>query len=352
MLKNDNLIRALLRQPVDRTPVWMMRQAGRYLPEYRRLRQQERNFIRFCQTPSLCCEATLQPLARFDLDAAIIFSDILTVPHAMGMELDFVAGSGPLFANPIRQSSQLNEVHAVDAEKLQYVMRAIEQTKAAIDGRVPLFGFAGSPWTVACYMVEGKGSKAWVGIKAMLYRDPMLLHALLEKVTTTTIAYLNAQVEAGADALMLFDSWGGALPFHAYPEFSLQYMQRIAESVKRSVDGKKIPLVFFTKSATPWLNQIVASGCDAIGLDSTVDLAHAMRIANGRVALQGNLDPQVLYAHGNTIQHEVRRIMTTVSGNTGFVFNLGHGIDKDTPIEGVEMMLQSVREFDSSRGVP
>ena len=350
MLKNDNLIRALLRQPVDRTPVWMMRQAGRYLPEYRKLRQNEPNFIRFCQTPSLCCQATMQPLSRFDLDAAIIFSDILTVPHAMGLDLEFVPGTGPVFSDPVQSSQQIKSLAPVGAESLQYVMRAIEATKKELKQEVPLFGFAGSPWTVACYMVEGKGSKAWVAIKAMMYREPLLLHALLKAVTQTTISYLNGQIEAGADAVMLFDSWGGVLPYHAYPEFSLQYMQYIAESIHRTYQGRRIPLVFFTKNAAPWLDQIALSGCDAISLDSSVDLSMAKSLLNEKVALQGNLDPQALYADEGTIRAEVQRIMSIMDNSAGYVFNLGHGIDKDTPIEGVHSMLRTIRECDLKRG--
>ncbi len=347
MLQNDNLIRALLRQPVDRTPIWMMRQAGRYLPEYRQLRKQVPDFMTFCRTPALCCEATLQPLARFDLDAAIIFSDILTVPAAMGLPLQFVAGSGPQFSEPLRSRADLARLKAVDASALDYVMQAITLTRRELAGRVPLFGFAGSPWTVACYMVEGAGSKIWPAVRAMLYSSPQLMHELLDKITVTTIAYLNAQIEAGADAIMLFDTWGSVLAFDRYPEFSLQYMQRIAAAIHREHEGRRIPLVLFTKQASPWLELLADSDCDGIGLDSTVNLSQAIARVGDRVTLQGNLDPFTLYADADTIRQSVHAILDAFAGHDGHVFNLGHGIDKDTPIAGVEAMVAAVREYDA-----
>jgi uroporphyrinogen decarboxylase len=345
-LANDNLIRAFFRQPTTRTPVWMMRQAGRYLPEYRALRQQQSNFIKFCQTPELCCEATLQPLARFDLDAAIIFSDILTIPHAMGMDLEFIPGRGPVFANPLRSMDDIKALAPVGASELGYVMRAIETTQQALAGRVPLIGFSGSPWTLACYMVEGGGSKAWPLVKRCAYQSPDIMHALLDQLTSAIIRYLNGQVEAGADALMVFDTWGGVLSYAAYGEFSLRYLKRISDEVTRERNGQKIPLVFFTKHASPWLEQLAGSGCDAVGLDFLIDIHDAKRRIGDQVALQGNLDPFVLMGGQELIDREVKRILSAYQGDTGYVFNLGHGIDKDTPIEGVEWMLQSLRAVD------
>ncbi len=346
-LQNDNLIRALLRQPTTRTPVWMMRQAGRYLPEYLALRKQESDFIRFCQTPDLCCEATLQPLARFDLDAAIIFSDILTIPHAMGMPLQFIPGQGPVFASPLRSAGDVAALPCVGADELDYVMQAIKRTKQALEQRVPLIGFSGSPWTLACYMVEGGSSKAWSQVKRFAYESPEVMHALLDKLTTSVIAYLNAQVEAGADALMVFDTWGGVLSYVTYDNYSLQYMRRIAAEVCRERNGQRIPLVFFTKYASPWLERLADSGCDAVGLDFLIDISDAKRRIGDRVALQGNLDPHVLMGTADLIEKEVARIMNAFQGETtGHVFNLGHGIDKDTPISGVETMLKALRDCD------
>ena len=345
-LQNDNLIRALLRQPTARTPVWMMRQAGRYLPEYRALRQDVPNFMQFCQTPDLCCEATLQPLERFDLDAAIIFSDILTIPHAMGMPLEFVPGKGPVFEKPVRSARDLAALHTADVADWDYVMQALQKTRSAIAGRMPLIGFSGSPWTLACYMVEGSSSKAWTQVKRCAYAEPALMHQILEQLTTSIIAYLNAQVQAGADALMVFDTWGGVLSYTSYQEFSLRYLQRIAASVQRERDGQRIPLVLFTKHASPWLELLADTGCDGVGLDFLIDIAAAKQRIGDRVAVQGNLDPHVLMGSEAVIRAEVERILSAYQGQTGHVFNLGHGIDPLTPIQGVEWMLSAVREID------
>jgi uroporphyrinogen decarboxylase len=345
-LQNDNLVRALLRQPITRTPVWMMRQAGRYLPEYLALRKTEPNFMRFCQNPELCCEATLQPLERFDLDAAIIFSDILTIPHAMGMDLEFIPGTGPVFAQPIKCAQDLSALRQVEAADLDYVMQAIKLTKSELANKLPLIGFAGSPWTLACYMVEGRSSKTWIDVKTCAYKNSALMHQILDQLTTSIIHYLNAQIEAGVDALMLFDTWGGALSYVTYSEFSLKYMARIAREVKREHCGKRIPLVFFTKHANPWLEQLAASGCDAVGLDYTIDIASAKQRIGEQVALQGNLDPHILLGSDSLIEAEVNRILAAYQGDTGFVFNLGHGIDKSTPITGVETMLAALRTQD------
>src|SRR3990167_3516892 len=343
MIKNDRFIKALLHQPIDRTPIWLMRQAGRYLPEYRALRSQVKDFFTFCQTPELACEATLQPLKRFPLDAAIIFSDILTVPIAMECEIKMDEGHGPIAINPIRTEkmiAELNTTHAL--EKLQYVSQAITLTKKELNHKVPLIGFAGSPWTVATYLVEGQSSKTFEKIKSMMFAEPALLHALLEKITQVTIDYLNAQIQAGADVIMLFDSWGGVLSPLQYQLFSLNYMQKISEKLTRTDQDKKIPLIFFSKGCGLYLENIANAGCDAVGLDWTMDLATAKKLVGDRVALQGNLDPCTLFADRQTIRHEVKKILSVYNNQTGFVFNLGHGILKDTPIDSVAALMDVV----------
>lgn len=345
-LLNHRLIRALLSQPVDRTPVWMMRQAGRYLPEYRQLRRKFPDFMSFCKNPQMACEATLQPLRRFDLDAAIIFSDILTIPEAMGMKLTFIPGEGPNFSNPIRTMVEVNQLQKIKANQaLDYVMEAIERAVDILQGEVPLIGFAGSPWTVACYMVEGRSSKNFQAIKTLLYRHPEILTALLERLTLITIDYLNSQIQAGAQAIMLFDTWGGILPKLAYQEFSLKYLTNIASNLQREKDGQTIPLTFFTKNGGQWLEMIANSGCDAIGLDWTIDIGDARSRMGERVALQGNLDPFILFSTPEKIKSEVQYILQRHGAKGGHVFNLGHGIDKETPIENVKVMIEAVHEF-------
>jgi uroporphyrinogen decarboxylase len=345
-LKNDRFIKALLREPIDRTPVWLMRQAGRYLPEYRALRSQVKNFFEFCRNPALACEVTIQPIDRFALDAAIIFSDILTVPIAMGCDITMDEGRGPVAPNPIRDKKSIDALNTVDAiEKLTYVSEAIQLTKRALNNRVPLIGFAGSPWTVATYMVEGQSSKTFEKIKAMLFREPNLLHLLLEKLTDVTIEYLNAQIQAGADVIMVFDSWGGVLSPRDYQHFSLNYMKKISERVLREYNSKKIPLIFFSKGCGLYLDAIADGGCDAVGLDWTMDLAVAKKQVGQRVALQGNLDPSTLFASADRIQHDVRSILDVYHGETGFIFNLGHGISKDTPVEGVAALVDAVVNY-------
>jgi len=343
-LQNDRLIKALLRQPVDRTPIWMMRQAGRYLPEYRALREKTPDFLSFCKTPELACEATLQPLARFPLDAAIIFSDILTIPAALGLDLRFIEGEGPVINNPIRNERDVNKLPSGDViNELDYVMEAINLAVKDLAGKVPLIGFAGSPWTVATYMVEGGSSKLFQTIKTLMYREPQVMHTLLHRITDVTIAYLNAQVKAGAQVLMVFDSWGGILSHYAYHEFSLKYMKKIAKGITRQVGDQQIPLIFFTKGGGLWLEDIAESGCDALGLDWTINLASAHQRVGNQVALQGNLDPMVLLSNPEAIQSAVQRILKAAP-EKGYVFNLGHGIHKDTPIEHVEVMIQMVQE--------
>lgn len=342
MLMNDRFLKALLREPIDRTPIWLMRQAGRYLPEYRQLRQQQKDFFKFCQTPELACEATLQPLRRFPLDAAIIFSDILTVPRAMGCDIQMSEGLGPIAENPTQNKKSIDQLQIDVAFKLNYVSEAIKLTKKALNNKVPLIGFAGSPWTVATYMVEGKSSKTFEIIKKMLFAEPHLLHDLLEKITAVTIDYLNAQIKSGADVIMLFDSWGGVLSPLDYQMFSLKYMTQISNYLLREYEGKKIPLIFFSKGCGLYLEKIADSGCDAVGLDWTVDLAMAKKQVGDRVALQGNLDPMVLFAENSVIKQHVKNILDVYQNETGFVFNLGHGIYKDSPIDNVKLLVESI----------
>lgn len=346
VLQNDRLIKALLRQEVDRTPIWVMRQAGRYLPEYRELRKKARNFVEFCKSPELACEATLQPFARFDLDAAIIFSDILTVVDALGFDLRYVENEGPVILDPVQTSQDLKGLSATAAlDKLQYVFDAVSVTSKALANKVPLIGFAGSPWTVACYMISGKNQKQFQHARLMLYANPELVHQLLELLTEVTILYLNEQVKAGARALMVFDSWGGLLSNLTYSQFSLDYMQKIGAGVIREYENQKIPLIFFTKNGGCWLEQLAESNCDAIGLDWTVNLANARETVAGRKALQGNLDPLALYGTPESVRSAVKNIIDQYGQHPGHVFNLGHGIDKDTPIPNVEALVAAVHEF-------
>lgn len=342
-LKNDLLLRALLRQPVERTPVWMMRQAGRYLPEYRALRAEAGDFLTLCSTPDLACEITVQPIRRFPLDAAILFSDILTVPHAMGLGLYFAEGEGPRFERPVRSAADVVKLGVPDVEdELGYVTEAVRRVRRELDGRVPLIGFAGSPWTVATYCVEGGGSKNHARIKGMLYGAPETLHRLLEVLTRATIDYLNAQVAAGAQALMVFDTWGGLLSPAAYREFSLAYMARIVEGLGREAEGRRVPVILFTKGAGARLTEMADTGCDALGVDWTTDLAEARRLTADRVALQGNLDPSVLYAPPARIAEEVERVLASYGRGPGHVFNLGHGIHPDIDPAHVAAMLEAV----------
>ncbi len=345
-LLNDRLLRALLRQPVDRTPLWVMRQAGRYLPEYRATRSRAGDFMGLCTNPELACEVTLQPLARFPLDAAILFSDILTVPDAMGCGLYFEAGEGPRFQRPVRSAADLAALADPDPEvELRYVMDAVRLIRRELGGRVPLIGFAGSPWTLATYMVEGGSSKNFSQIKGMMYANPQLLHALLEKLADSVCRYLNAQVAAGAQALMIFDSWGGALSGPCYQAFSLAYMQRIIGGLQRQAEGRQVPVVLFTKGGGQWLESMAASGCDALGLDWTTDLGDARARVGQQVALQGNLDPNVLYAPPAVIEREVAATLASFGAGSGHVFNLGHGIHPDVPPEHVAALVEAVQRL-------
>ena len=345
-LKNDRLIRALLRQPVDRTPVWIMRQAGRYLPEYRRVREQAGSFLALCQNPELACEVTLQPLERFPLDAAILFSDILTIPDAFGLGLYFEPGEGPKLRQPVRTMKDIETLPEPDiAEALAFVPDAIRLTRRELNGRVPLIGFSGSPWTLATYMVEGGSSRDFRTIKAMAYDQPIVLHRLLERVSSAVVEYLNAQIEAGAQAVMIFDTWGGALAHGAYRDFSLAYARQVIEGLIREWDGRRVPVTFFTKGGGLWLNAIADCGADALGLDWTVNLGEARRQVGTRVALQGNLDPSVLYASPEVIRHEVARVLAEYGRGTGHVFNLGHGIHPQVDPDNARVMIEAVHEF-------
>lgn len=345
-LKNDRYLRALLRQPVDMTPVWMMRQAGRYLPEYKATRAQAGDFMSLCRNADLACEVTLQPLHRYALDAAILFSDILTIPDAMGLGLSFGAGEGPKFAKTIETMSDVKNLPIPDPEdELGYVMNAVRTIRRELNGEVPLIGFSGSPWTLATYMVEGGSSKTFTKIKKMLYREPQLLHRLLDKLADSVILYLNAQISAGAQAVMIFDTWGGVLAHQEYLDFSLQYMEKIVRNLQREADGRRVPITLFTKGGGLWLEQIAATGCDAIGLDWTIDIAAAKASVGDKVALQGNMDPSVLYATPARIEQEVQRILAGYGQGFGHVFNLGHGIHQDVPVESPKIFVDAIHRF-------
>ncbi len=348
--RNDTFLRALLREPTDYTPVWLMRQAGRYLPEYCETRRRAGSFLALCKNPALACEVTLQPLARYDLDAAILFSDILTVPDAMGLGLYFSEGEGPRFERPLREEWAIRNLTAPDpGDQLRYVIDAVAEIRRALNNSLPLIGFAGSPYTLACYMVEGGSSSDYRQVKTMLYDRPDLLHHILTVTAEAVTAYLNAQVEAGAQALMLFDSWGGSLSHAAYREFSLAYMQRIIDGLIREKDGERIPLIVFTKGGGLWLEGIAESGCDAVGLDWTIDLGEARRRVGQRVALQGNLDPSVLFATPAVVAAEAKKVLDSYGrDNTGHVFNLGHGISQYTPPENVGVLVDTIHAYSRS----
>jgi uroporphyrinogen decarboxylase len=346
LLRNDLLLRALLRQPTERTPVWMMRQAGRYLPEYRATRARAGSFLNLCMNPELACEVTLQPLARYPLDAAILFSDILTIPHALGLGLQFETGEGPKIERPVRSRADVARLAVPDpGTELRYVLDAVRLIRRELDGRVPLIGFAGSPWTVATYAVEGGSSREFANLKGMLFDDPATAHQLLDVLTRSTIAYLNAQIEAGAQAVMVFDTWGGALSPQLYREFSLHYMAQIVAGLSREHQGQRVPVILFTKGGGPWLAEMAQTGCDALGVDWTTDLATARRAVADRTALQGNLDPCVLYASPPRIREEVGRVLASYGKGHGHVFNLGHGIHPQVSPEHAGAMIAAVHEL-------
>jgi uroporphyrinogen decarboxylase len=345
-LKNDILLRALQRQPVDRTPVWIMRQAGRYLPEYLKTRAEAGSFMDLCQTPELACEVTLQPLRRFDLDAAIIFSDILTIPDVMGLKLYFVAGEGPKFEHPIQSADDIRKLPCPDVnESLAYVMNAISLTRRELDGKVPLLGFSGSPWTLATYMIEGGSSKTFSKAKKLIYQDPKIAHQLLGKLASTVTDYLNAQIESGAQAVQIFDTWGGALSEQAYKDFSLRYMAQIVSGLKRENEGRRVPVILFSKGCNTQLEALADTGCDALGVDWTISLNEARNRVGDRVALQGNLDPSVLLADQKVIRREVSETLNSFGQGNGHVFNLGHGITPDVDPDHLSALISAVREF-------
>ena len=344
-LQNDTFLRACRREPTEYTPIWVMRQAGRYLPEYRQVRAKAGDFMTLAQTPELACEVTLQPINRFDLDASIIFSDILTIPDAMGLGLHFVEGEGPKFHRPISHPDDVAKLGVPDPNTdLRYVMDAITMTRNALGGRVPLIGFAGSPWTLATYMVEGGPSKQFNKVKGMLYDAPVCLHQLLATLTESVTQYLLAQVEAGAQALMIFDSWGGILSTSSYQAFSLHYMKKIVLDLKADPRLKDIPIILFTKQGNLWLESIADSGCDVVGLDWTIDMADAKRRIGDRVALQGNLDPSILAASPEVIVREAKRVLASYGGGEGHIFNLGHGITPDIPPEHLAALIAAVHD--------
>ncbi|TVZ40563.1 uroporphyrinogen decarboxylase [Alteromonadaceae bacterium 2753L.S.0a.02] len=345
-LKNDRFLRALLKQPVDITPVWMMRQAGRYLPEYRATRARAGDFMGLCTNPDLACEVTLQPLERYPLDAAILFSDILTVPDAMGMGLYFETGEGPKFRNPVTTAAQIEALPVVNAEnELTYVLDAVRTIRAELNGRVPLIGFSGSPWTLMTYMVEGGSSKDFRRAKAMLYSQPEVANLLLDKLVASVTDYLNAQIRAGAQAVQIFDSWGGALAHDAYLEFSLKPMQKIISGLIREHQGREVPVILFTKGGGQWLEAMAASDATALGLDWTTDIAQARARVGDKVSLQGNMDPSILYAPEAAIRDEVGRILQAYGTGSGHVFNLGHGITPEVDPANAGAFIRAVHEL-------
>ena len=344
-LKNDRFLRALMREPVDVTPVWMMRQAGRYLPEYRQTRQQAGDFMSLCQSPQLACEVTLQPLARFPFDAAILFSDILTIPDAMGLGLYFEEGEGPRFRKTIATADDVEKLPDLNiSSDLSYVTDAVSLIRQELNGSVPLIGFSGSPWTLATYMIEGGGSKDFRHAKQFLYNNPEAMHALLAKLATAVTDYLNAQIEAGAQAVQIFDTWGGILTPASYREFSLAYMEKIVSGLKREHEGRAVPVILFTKNGGQWLEHIAATGCQAVGLDWTVDIASARQRIGSKVALQGNMDPSILYASPKAIRTEVAGILEGFGTGPGHVFNLGHGITPGVDPDHVAVFVEAVHE--------
>ncbi len=348
-LQNDLYLRALMREPVDRTPVWVMRQAGRYLPEYLAVRKQAGDFMTLCSTPELACEVTLQPIDRFNLDAAILFSDILTIPDAMGLGLHFETGEGPKFSNPVRSKADIDKLPQIDAgTELRYVMDAVSLIRKELNGRIPLIGFSGSPWTLATYMVEGGGTKDFSKVKGLMFSDPAAMHTLLNKNAIAVTEYLNAQVAAGAQALMVFDTWGGVLSPECYRQFSLAYMQQIVDGLTREADGRRVPVVLFTKNGGQWLSDMAQTGCDGLGVDWTMDLSDAKARVAGRTALQGNLDPSALYGSPESIRLEVKKVLDSFGEGPGHVFNLGHGIHQFVNPDHLGVMVEAVREFSSS----
>lgn len=345
-LKNDRFLRALNNEPVDMTPVWMMRQAGRYLPEYLATRKAAGTFMDLCKNTDLACEVTIQPLERFDLDAAILFSDILTIPDAMGLGLYFETGEGPRFHKPVRTAKDIDALPELNIEQdLGYVTAAVRRIRQELNGRVPLIGFSGSPWTLATYMIEGQGSKEYRFAKGMLYGQPDLMHQLLEKLAKAVTDYLNAQILAGAQAVQIFDSWGGTLSTPAYLEFSLKYMEQIVHGLIKEHNGRKVPVIVFTKGGGQWLEDMASIGADALGLDWTTEMSDARARVGKRVALQGNIDPSALFGSPASIRAEVGRILDSYGAGSGHVFNLGHGINQHVNPEHAKVLVDAVHEL-------
>lgn len=352
-LKNDRFLRALMREPVDVTPVWMMRQAGRYLPEYRATREKAGSFMDLCRNADLACEVTIQPLERYALDAAILFSDILTIPDAMGLGLSFNTGEGPQFSKPIQSAADVKNLPIPDPEdELQYVMNAVRTIRRELDGRVPLIGFSGSPWTLATYMVEGGSTKEYGKVKGMMFSEPALMHQLLDKLAQSVTSYLNGQIAAGAQAVQIFDTWGGVLTPRDYEEFSLRYMQQIIDGLTREADGRKVPVILFTKGGGQWLDKMAATGADCVGVDWTTNLSDARARVGDQVALQGNMDPCILYSNPERIREEVARVLASYGKGNGHVFNLGHGIHPKIDPENVGAFINAVHELSASYHQP
>lgn len=344
-LKNDRLLKAIAREPLDRTPIWVMRQAGRYLPEYRATRAQAGSFMTLCKTPELACEVTLQPLRRYELDASIIFSDILTIPDAMGLGLDFIEGQGPIFAHPLRHENDIHRLVVPDPEKLQYVYDAIRLVTHELNGKLPLIGFCGSPWTLAAYMVEGQAKTGFPHLLKMMESSPFLLHNLLDTLALSVCAHLNAQIEAGVEVVMIFDTWGGLLDTSNYEEFSLYYVKQVMAGLIRHYNNKKIPAILFTKGGSAWLSQMASSGYDALGVDSQTSLHEARTLVGEQVALQGNLDPGILLKSPDEIRQGVAQVLASYGRGSGHVFNLGHGITPDVPPENMTVLVEAVHEM-------
>ena len=346
-LQNDVFLRALKREPVPYTPLWLMRQAGRYLPEYRECRATAGSFMGLATNPEYACEVTLQPIRRFDLDASILFADILLIPDAMGLDLEFITGEGPRFAKPVDSEKRVAEIQVPDMEKLRYVFDAVTLIRKELGGKVPLIGFAGSPWTVACYMVEGGSTREYRKIKTMMYQRPDLLKQILEITANATAIYLNEQIKAGAQAVMIFDSWGGVLPDGLFQQFSLAYTQKVIDSLTRQHEGEDIPVIAFTKGGGLWIDQIANTGADAVGLDWTMSLARARQVTGDKVALQGNIDPMALFGTEESLRQEARRVIDDFGhvGAGGHVFNLGHGISQFTNPEQVAVLVDEVHNY-------
>lgn len=343
LLKNDRLLKTIRREPVDATPVWIMRQAGRYLPEYRAARQKAGSFLKLCKTPEWASLVTLQPLKRFPLDAAILFSDILTIPDAMGLGLYFIEGEGPAFENPLRSQRAIHELMVPQPEeKLTYVLDAIRMVQEELAGKVPLIGFCGSPWTLACYMVEGRANKNFPAIHKMMEEEPEVLHILLEKLSNAVSLHLLAQIKAGVNVVMIFDTWGGLLPSVSYQIYSLQYISKIISSIKAH---ENTPIILFTKGGGAWLQSMAAAGCDVIGVDSSVDLAVARHQVGKQIALQGNMDTSILYQSEENIQSEVKRLLAAFGEGSGHIFNLGHGVPQDVAPERIACLVDAVHLY-------